>query len=91
MTLFDQLDMASITAPEFPGERLIARRNADIAAERAYKREDLLPAPEKDLARIEAGGCAQARSLAGCLRDRGCGRRGAQHPQDAQAFRSRHH
>jgi hypothetical protein len=53
LTLFDQRDMASITAPDFPGERLVVCRNADLAAERARKREDLLGATEKDLARIK--------------------------------------
>jgi hypothetical protein len=54
LSLFDQRDMASITAPDFPGERLIVCRNADLAAERARKREDLLAATEKDLTRIKA-------------------------------------
>ena len=53
LTLFDQRDMASITAPDFPGERLVVCRNADLAAERARKREALLVATEKDLARIK--------------------------------------
>jgi hypothetical protein len=54
LSLFDQRDMASITAPEFPGERLVVCRNPDLAAERARKREDLLTATERDLARIQA-------------------------------------
>jgi transposase len=54
LTLFDQRDMASITSPDFPGERLVVCRNPDLAAERARKREDLLAATEKDLARIKA-------------------------------------
>jgi hypothetical protein len=54
LTLFDQRDMASITSPDFPGERLIVCRNPDLAAERRRKREDLLAATEKDLARIKA-------------------------------------
>jgi hypothetical protein len=54
LTLFDQRDMASITAPEFPGERLIVCRNADLAAERARKREHLLAATERDLTRVKA-------------------------------------
>jgi transposase len=53
LTLFDQRDMASITAPDFPGERLVVCRNADLAAERARKRDDLLTATEKDLTRIK--------------------------------------
>ena len=54
LTLFDQRDMASITSPDFPGERLVVCRNPELAAERTRKREDLLVATEKDLARIQA-------------------------------------
>jgi transposase len=54
LTLFDQRDMASITSPDFPGERLIVCRNPDLAAERSRKREDLLAATEKDLGSIKA-------------------------------------
>ena len=53
-SLFDQRDMASITSPDFPGERLVVCRNPDLAAERARKRENLLAATEKDLAAIKA-------------------------------------
>ncbi len=54
LSLFDQRDMASITAPDFPGERLVVCRNPDLAAERSRKRAELLAAPERDLARIQA-------------------------------------
>jgi transposase len=54
LSLFDQRDMASITAPDYPGERLVVCRNPDLAAERARKRLDLLAATERDLARIRA-------------------------------------
>jgi transposase len=54
LTLFDTRDMASITSPDFPGERLVVCRNPDLAAERNRKREELLAATEKDLARIKA-------------------------------------
>src|SRR3984957_20307610 len=54
LSLFDQRDIASITAPDFPNERLVVCRNPDLAAERARKREDLLAATERDLARIKA-------------------------------------
>ena len=53
LTLFDTRDMASITSPDFPGERLVVCRNPDLAAERSRKREELLDATEKDLARIK--------------------------------------
>ena len=55
LSLFDERDLAEISAPElFPGERLIVCRNRDLAAERARKREDLLAAIERALARVEA-------------------------------------
>ncbi|MGO9781123.1 MAG: IS1634 family transposase [Streptosporangiaceae bacterium] len=59
LSLFDQQDLAEITSPAFPGERLIACRNPVLAADRARKREDLLAATEKllapILARVQAG------------------------------------
>jgi transposase len=54
LSLFDQRDMASITAPEFPGERLVVCRNPDLAAQRCRKRAELLAATESDLTRIQA-------------------------------------
>jgi hypothetical protein len=54
MSLFDERDLAAITSPDFPGERLIVCRNPDLARERARKREDLLAATERDLAKIAA-------------------------------------
>ena len=54
MSLFDQRDMAAITSPDYPGERLIVCRNPDLARERMRKREDLLAATEADLAIIAA-------------------------------------
>ena len=54
MSLFDDRDMAAITAPDFPGERLILCRNQALAAERSRKREDLLRATERELAPIAA-------------------------------------
>jgi len=53
LSLFDQRDMASITAPEFPGERLVVCRNPDLAAQRGRKRAELLAATEGDLTRIQ--------------------------------------
>jgi hypothetical protein len=52
LTLFDERDLAEITSPDFPGERLVACRNPALAAERSRKREELLAATERDLARI---------------------------------------
>jgi hypothetical protein len=59
LSLFDQQDLAEITSPDYPGERLIACRNPVLAADRARTREDLLAATEKLLAplitRVQAG------------------------------------
>jgi hypothetical protein len=59
LSLFDEQDLAEITSPDFPGERLIACRNPHLAADRARKREDLLAATEQLLApliaRVRAG------------------------------------
>jgi Transposase DDE domain len=65
LSLFDQRDMASITAPDFPGERLVVCRNPDLAAERARKRADLLAATERDLARIQAAVARKRHPLRG--------------------------
>ena len=54
MSLFDERDMAEISSPDYPGERLIVCRNRELAAERARKRRELLEATEKELARIQA-------------------------------------
>jgi hypothetical protein len=54
MTLFDQQDLAEITHPDYPGERLVACRNPLLAAERTRKREDLLAATEAALAPVVA-------------------------------------
>src|SRR5207244_730421 len=53
-SLFDDRDIGEIHSPDYPGERLIVCRNRELAAERARKREDLLAATEKALARVEA-------------------------------------
>ncbi len=59
LTLFDEQDLAEITSPDFPGERLVACCNPVLAEERARKRAGLLAATEKLLApliaRVAAG------------------------------------
>lgn len=62
-SLFDQQDLAEITHPDYPGERLIACRNPLLAAQRAHKRDDLLAATETQLAEIAAR--VQAGTLSG--------------------------
>jgi hypothetical protein len=63
LSLFDQQDLAEITSPDFPGERLVACRNPVLAADRARTREDLLAATEKLLAPLLAR--VQAAKLTG--------------------------
>ena len=53
MSLFDQRNLAEITSDEFPSERLVVCRNPHLAAERARKREDLLQATERELAKVK--------------------------------------
>jgi transposase len=65
LSLFDERDMASITSPDFPGERLIVCRNAELAAKRAHKRRELLDATERDLARIQAASARKRNPLRG--------------------------
>ena len=64
MSLFDTQDLAEISHPDFPGERLIACRNPLLAAERTRKRNDLLAATEHLLepiiARVAAGRLSSA-------------------------------
>jgi hypothetical protein len=52
MSLFDEHDLAEITHPDDPGERLIACRNPALATLRAGKRESLLTATETQLTTI---------------------------------------
>ena len=71
MSLFDTQDLAQITHPDYPGERLIACRNPLLAAERTRKRGELLAATEKllapILARVTAGRLSGAAAIGEAL------------------------
>jgi transposase len=54
LSLFDQLNLAEITSPLFPDERLVVCRNPAVAAERARKRSELLAATEQELEKVKA-------------------------------------
>jgi transposase len=54
LSLFDQRDLATITHPDYPGEQLVVCRNPLLAEERGRKREALLGATEKLLAKVKA-------------------------------------
>ena len=46
MGLFDERNLLEISSADFPGERLVACRNPELAKLRAHTRDDLLAATE---------------------------------------------
>jgi transposase len=50
--LFDERNLFELKHPDFPGERLIACRNAELAHKRATKRDSLLEATVKELDKV---------------------------------------
>ncbi len=52
--LFDERNLIELRSPDYPGERLVACRNPELAKLRAHKREALLAATEKNLQKIKA-------------------------------------
>lgn len=64
-SVFDTRDMAEITHPDYPGERLIVCRNPMLAKQRAHHREDLLQATEKQLEKIKLATNRAKRRLKG--------------------------
>ena len=65
LSLFDQRDLAEISSPEYPGERLVMCRNPLLADQRKRKREALLMATENDLEAIAAATRRAKRPLRG--------------------------
>jgi transposase len=65
--LFDERNLLELSSPEYPGERLVACRNPELAKLRAHKREELLAATERKLdkikARVDAGKLAQREEI----------------------------
>lgn len=53
MGLFDERNLFEMTHPDFPGERLIACRNPELARMRAAKRQDLLLATTQELDKVK--------------------------------------
>ncbi|MBC7992618.1 MAG: IS1634 family transposase [Rhizobacter sp.] len=54
LDLFDERNLVELSSPEYPGERLVACRNPELAKLRAHKREELLAATERNLEKIKA-------------------------------------
>jgi hypothetical protein len=67
MSLFDQQNLAEISSPDYPSERLVACRNPALAADRARTRSELLAATEKLLAPIIARVAAGRLTGAGAI------------------------
>jgi hypothetical protein len=67
-SLFDQRDMAEITADDYPGERLVVCRNPDLAVRRSRKRQELLEATERLLAAVAAKLHSKRRPLHGAAK-----------------------
>lgn len=68
LSLFDQENIATITHPEYPGERLVVCRNPFLAEYRSRKRQELLAATEKLLGkvaqRVEKGNLVGEKAIA---------------------------
>ena len=52
--LFDERNLLEISSPDFPGERLIACRNPELAKLRRHTRDDLLLATQRSLQKVQA-------------------------------------
>jgi len=52
LDLFDERNLISFTSEDYPGERLVACRNPELARLRAAKRRDLIAATERELQKI---------------------------------------
>ena len=53
LDLFDERNLLELSSPDYPGERLMACRNPQLAKRRAHTREALLEATEKALEKIK--------------------------------------
>lgn len=63
--LFDTHDMAEITHPDYPDERLVVCRNPVLARQRAHHREQLLEATERELEKVKLATTRPKRRLKG--------------------------
>jgi Transposase DDE domain len=65
LSLFDERDLAEVTSPEYPDERLVVCRNPLLATERARKRQALLAATETELTKIAKAVARKRKPLRG--------------------------
>jgi transposase len=54
LDLFDERNLLELGSPDYPGERLVACRNPELAKLRTHKRQELLAATEHNLEKIKA-------------------------------------
>jgi len=54
LSLFDTRNLAEVIDPRYPGERLVVCFNPLLADKRAHKRQDMLAATDKELAKVQA-------------------------------------
>jgi len=52
MGLFDERNIFELTHPDYPGERLMACRNPELAKQRAWVRQSLIEATKKELDKV---------------------------------------
>ncbi len=52
LDLFDERNLFELTSPDYPGERLVACRNAALGRKRGHKRMSMLEATEGELSKI---------------------------------------
>jgi transposase len=62
LDLFDERNLISLSSEDYPGERLVACRNPELAKLRAAKRKDLIAATERELQKV-AGMVASGKLL----------------------------
>ena len=71
LDLFDERNLLELSSPDYPGERLVACRNVQLAKLRAHKRLELLAATERNLdkikARVDAGKLAGQDAIGVCV------------------------
>lgn len=65
LSLFDEIDLAEISDPAFPDERLVVCKNPLLAAERTRKRSELLEMTERELELIVQATRRKKRCLKG--------------------------
>jgi hypothetical protein len=68
LDLFDERNLIGFTSEDYPGERLVACRNPELAKLRAAKRKDLIAATERELEKVAgmvAGGKLAGRDKIG--------------------------